>query len=65
MLFPSPQDLPDPGIEPRSPTFRADTLQSEPPGVDIKLALRLFSGPATILGAVNLELIPPFKELIV
>lgn len=31
----------------------------------IKLALRLFSGPATILGAVNLELIPPFKELIV
>ena len=29
--FPSPQDLPDPGIEPRSPTLQADTLLSEPP----------------------------------
>jgi len=29
--FPSPGDLPDPGIEPRSPTLRADTLTSEPP----------------------------------
>ena len=30
--FPSPGDLPDPGIEPRSPVLRADTLLSEPPG---------------------------------
>ena len=30
--FPSPGDLPDPGTEPRSPTLRADTLPSEPPG---------------------------------
>ena len=30
--FPSPGDLPDPGIEPRSPAFEADTLTSEPPG---------------------------------
>ena len=30
--FPSPGDLPDPGIEPRSPTFQADALTSEPPG---------------------------------
>ena len=30
--FPSPGDLPDPGIEPRSPTLQADTLTSEPPG---------------------------------
>ena len=29
--FPSPEDLPDPGIEPRSPTLQADSLQSEPP----------------------------------
>ena len=28
--FPSPGDLPDPGIEPWSPTFQADTLPSEP-----------------------------------
>ena len=25
-------NLPDPGIEPRSPTLQADTLPSEPPG---------------------------------
>ena len=30
--FPSPEDLPDPGIEPGSPTLQADALPSEPPG---------------------------------
>ena len=30
--FPSPGDLPDSGIEPRSPAFQADALTSEPPG---------------------------------
>ena len=30
--FPSPRDLPDPGIEPGSPAFQADALTSEPPG---------------------------------
>ena len=30
--FPSPGDLPDPGIEPRFPALQADTLTSEPPG---------------------------------
>ena len=30
--FPAPGDLPDLGIEPRSPALRADTLPSEPPG---------------------------------
>jgi len=30
--FPSPADLPDPGIEPVSPTLQADSLTSEPPG---------------------------------
>ena len=30
--YPSPGDLPDPGIEPRSPTSPADILPSEPPG---------------------------------
>ena len=28
--FPSPGDLPDPGIEPRSPALWADALPSEP-----------------------------------
>ena len=30
--FPSPGDLPIPGIEPGSPALQADTLPSEPPG---------------------------------
>ena len=30
--FPSPGDLPDPGIEPRSSALEADALTSEPPG---------------------------------
>ena len=29
---PSPGDLPNPGIEPRSPALQADALPSEPPG---------------------------------
>ena len=32
MSCPSPGDLPDPGIEPRSPSLQADSLLSEPPG---------------------------------
>ena len=32
--FPSPEDLPDPGIEPRSPALQADALLSEPLGKD-------------------------------
>ena len=30
--FPSPGDLLDPGVEPRSPALQADCLPSEPPG---------------------------------
>ena len=30
--FPSPGDLSRPGIEPRSPSLQADSLQTEPPG---------------------------------
>ena len=30
--FPSPGDLPNPGIEHGSPAFEADALTSEPPG---------------------------------
>ena len=33
--FPSPGDLPNPGIEPGSPAFQADALLSEPPGKPI------------------------------
>ena len=40
LSFPSPGDLPDPGIKPGSPTLEADTLTSEP----LKLKLQYF-GP--------------------
>ena len=30
--FPSPGDLPDPGIEPTSPVLQADSLPSDPGG---------------------------------
>ena len=30
--FLSPEDLPDPGIEPGSPALQADYVPSEPPG---------------------------------
>ena len=35
LLFPSPGDLPDPGIKPGSPALQADALPSEPPGKPI------------------------------
>ena len=31
-LFPSPGDLPNPGIKPRSPTLQVDSLPAEPQG---------------------------------
>ena len=31
LLFPSPRDLPDPGIKPGSHALQADSLRSEPP----------------------------------
>ena len=31
--FSSPGDLPDPGIKPWSPSFQADSLPPEPPGI--------------------------------
>ena len=37
--FPSPGDLPAPGIEPKSPAFQADALTSEPPGKPISLKM--------------------------
>ena len=48
--FPSPQDLPDPGIEPGSPALQADALPSEPPG---KPTLYLFTFPSTPITLVQ------------
>ena len=32
LSLPSPADLPNPGIEPRSPALQVDSLPAEPPG---------------------------------
>ena len=45
--FPSPGDLPDPGIEPRYPTLQANTLTSDPPGKP--------QGEGDIYGNSNME----------
>ena len=42
--FPSPGDLPDPGIEPRSSTLQADALPPEPPGKPIRTNARAEDG---------------------
>ena len=39
LLFPSPWDLPDPGIKPGFPALQADSLPSEPPGKDRRTTL--------------------------
>ena len=52
LLFPFPGDLPDPGIEPRSPALLADAFPSEPPG-KAKIGLQNISGvlePVTKVG---------------
>ena len=40
--FPSPGDLPDPGIEPGSPTLQVDSLPFEPPGKPISMETKVF-----------------------
>ena len=37
--FPSPRDLPNPGIKPGSPALEADALSSEPPGKPMSMML--------------------------
>ena len=41
--FPSPGDLPDPGIKPGSPTLEADGLTSKPPGKILNLVIVLIT----------------------
>ena len=44
MPCPPPEDLPNPGIEPRSPTLQADSLLSKPPGKPINIEVPLLQG---------------------
>ena len=46
--FPSPEHLPDPGIEPGSPALQADSSPSEPPGKPRVVKKHLVSNRARI-----------------
>ena len=53
--FPSPGDLPNPGIELMSPALQADALTSEPPGKqEVKLGLKSSSpnSPLSVLSTI-------------
>ena len=45
VAFPFSRDLPDPGIEPRSPTLQVDSLPAEPQGIGEPMGKGL--GPAS------------------
>ena len=51
--FPSPGDLPNPGIEPRSPVLQADALLSEPPGKPLS-CLRCWNTEALVRNLVSM-----------
>ena len=40
--FPSAGDLPDPGMEPRSPALQADGLPSKPPGNRANMGVKVY-----------------------
>ena len=59
MPFPSPGDLPDPRIEPRSPPLQADALPSEPLGkpkmVHIQVPVDVWQKPTRYCKALESE----------
>ena len=58
--FPSPGDLPDSGIQPRSPALQADALRSKPPGKpSLKLSLiKSINSTAAAAAAKSLQSCP-------
>ena len=59
--FPSPGDLPDSGIEPRSPALEADALPSEPPGKYLFEANFFFYG-SEINNFVQIKMASPVAQ---
>ena len=62
--FPSPGDLPNPGIEPRSSTLQVNSLPSESPGKPFKLlgfGIIYYAQQETIGNYSNLEIIHTWK----
>ena len=60
--FPSPGDLPSPGIEPRSPTLQVDSLPAEPQGKpkntgvgSLSLLQQIFQNPGIGPGSPALQ----------
>ena len=51
--FPSSGDLPEPGIKPRSPTLKADSLPSEPPGKPYPLFSSVAQSCPTLCDPIN------------
>ena len=56
--FPSPGDLPDPGIEPGSPALQADPLLSEPPGKFVPMVQTNSRASQVVLVAKRVPTIP-------
>ena len=59
--FPSPGDLPHPGIEPRSPALQADSLLSEPPGkprneLGVSQRVEIRGNASLQLGCINSDI---------
>ena len=50
--FPSPEDLPNPGIKPTSPALQADAFPAEPPGKP-RDAAKHTEVPGTVLHKKN------------
>ena len=66
--FPSPEDLPNPGIEPGSPALQADALLSEPPGKPIALTDlfgKVMSLLSNILPWFVIAFLPRSKNLLI
>ena len=64
--FPSPADLPDPGVEPRSPAFQVESLPSEPPGkhkwtIDVSNFHQFFFFPPFML-CFWIQIFPGFSK---
>ena len=55
--FPSPGDLPDPGIEPGSAAFQADSLLSEPPGKSKNFIFLSFPPECYLFKAMTVSLV--------
>ena len=58
--FPSPGDLPNPGIEPKSPTLQADSVPSEPPGMCIN-NINEFSDFNSLVFRAAVQLLSPVQ----